>query len=79
MMTRYFGNRTFQFNANRIMNVMQIKPYIMYYVESSNLIARFIMHLNLFVDKIYYDRASKKSQLHFQVIDFDTFNTFGDF
>ena len=40
---------------------------------------RFIMHLNLFVDKIYYDQASKKSQLHFQVIDFDTFNTFGDF
>ena len=33
---------------------------------------RFIMHLNLFVDKIYYDQASKKSQLHFQVIDFDT-------
>ena len=30
------------------------------------------MHLNLFVDKIYYDQASKKSQLHFQVIDFDT-------
>ena len=29
---------------------------------------RFIMHLNLFVDKIYYDQASKKSQLHFQVI-----------
>ena len=60
MMTRYFGNRTFQFNANRIMNVMQIKPYIMYYVKSSNLIALDILFAK-------YVNSNRKSILVKQV------------
>ena len=62
MVTRCFGNRTVQFNANRIMNVMQIKPYIMYHVKSSNLIALLSMEK---IDILFatYINSNRKSIL----------------